>query len=184
MQFETERLILRRPSMLDAPRIQQLAGQYEVAATTLNIPHPYPDGAALEYLDSVTMGWETLSAFTFAVVQKNTQQFIGSISLRPQKEHKRAELGYWIGIPYWNQGYATEAAQRVIGFGFQHLGLNRIHANHFSNNPASGRVMQKIGMRYEGTLRQHYLRFGEARDILVYGILRTEWDDLRATEQA
>jgi ribosomal-protein-alanine N-acetyltransferase len=164
MQLETERLILRLPSLLDAPRVRELAGQYEVAATTLNIPHPYPEGAAEEFLNSVAMAWETLSAFTFAIVLKVDQQLIGLISLRSEKAHQRAELGYWIGLPYWNQGYTTEAARSVRTFGFEHLELNRIHSSHFINNPASGRVMQKIGMR-----------FAKAQDLVMYGLLRSDW---------
>ena len=180
MQLETERLILRRPAMCDAVRIQELAGQYEVAANTFNIPHPYPDGAAVRFLDSVTMAWENLSGFTFAIDLKTEQQLIGMVSLRPEKEQQRAELGYWIGLPYWSQGYTTEAARSVLAFGFEQLKLNRIYASHFPNNPASGRVMQKIGMTYEGTLRQHVMRFGQPRDLVFYGLLRSEWKAMQA----
>jgi RimJ/RimL family protein N-acetyltransferase len=96
-----------------------------------------------------------------------------------REEHKRAELGYWIGVPYWNHGYASEAARRVVNWGFQYLGLNRIYAQHFADNPASGRVMQKIGMQYEGTLRQPFIRLGEARDSVCYGILKDEWETMQ-----
>jgi RimJ/RimL family protein N-acetyltransferase len=88
-----------------------------------------------------------------------------------------------IGVPYWNQGYATEAAQHAVDWGFQQLGLNRIYAQHFGSNPASGRVMQKMGMKYEGTLRQHYIRFGEVQDAVCYGILRDEWQAKQRLDQ-
>jgi RimJ/RimL family protein N-acetyltransferase len=114
---------------------------------------------------------------TFALVRKADQNFIGMIGLHVREDHKRGEVGYWIGLPYWNQGYATEAAQRIVDFGFGQIGLNRIHAQHFASNPASGRVMQKIGMKHEGVLRQHFIRFDETRDAVCYGILRDEWEN-------
>ncbi len=72
--------------------------------------------------------------------------------------------------------YVTEAARAVINFGFEKLSLHRIQATHFGNNPASGRVMQKVGMLYEGCRRQHTLKWGEYRDIKLYGILRYDWE--------
>lgn len=181
MQLETQRLILRPPSMLDAPRIRELAGDYEVAKGTLNIPHPYPEGAAEAFIDGVRSAWEKLSDCSFAAIRKADQALVGMIGLHMQEEHKRAELGYWIGVAYWKQGYATEAARCVLDWGFQTLGLNRIHAHHFAGNPASGRVMQKIGMKYEGVLRQHLFRFGEAHDVVCYAILRSEWETMQST---
>ena len=91
------------------------------------------------------------------------------------REHEKAELGYWIGKPYWNNGYASEAAISVLKFGFEDLDLRRIHAHHLSRNPVSGRVLQKIGMQHEGHLRQHILKWGKYEDIDMYGILKTEF---------
>ena len=87
----------------------------------------------------------------------------------------RAELGYWIGKPYWGQGYCTEAARATLDFGFEQLGLNRIFAHHFARNPASGRVMQKIGMTREGRLRQHVKKWDAFEDLELYGILKDHW---------
>ena len=83
-------------------------------------------------------------------------------------------MGYWIGVPYWNKGYCSEAAKALIGYGFDELGLNRVFAEHMVRNPASGRVMEKAGMTYEGTLRQHVKKWDRYEDLKVYGILRTE----------
>ena len=95
-------------------------------------------------------------------------------------EHDHAELGYWIGVPYWGAGYATEGARAVMQFGFETLSLNRIFASHFSRNPASGRVLQKIGMRYEGTLRRHLKKWDEYIDLECYGVLRSEFQSFSA----
>ena len=95
-----------------------------------------------------------------------------------QTADERAELGYWVGKPFWGQGYCTEAAQAVIAYGFQTLGLNRIQAHHFGRNPASGRVMQKLGMRYEGLERQYHKKWGQFEDGLGYAILREDFGGL------
>ena len=78
-------------------------------------------------------------------------------------------------MPYWNNGYGTEAVQAVLKYGFEVLGLNRIHAKHFKRNPASGRILQKIGMKYEGCQRQHFKKWDNFEDIELYGILRSEY---------
>jgi len=98
----------------------------------------------------------------------------GGLGLHPQPQHRTAELGYWIGVPYWRKGYATEASSAVVRYGFERLNLNRIFAHHFKRNPASGRVLQKIGMRHEGCLRQAVIKWGEYIDLEMYAILREE----------
>jgi RimJ/RimL family protein N-acetyltransferase len=113
-------------------------------------------------------------SLTFAIVLRADQALMGAIGLQIHQQHGRAELGYWIGRPYWNHGYCTEAARAVVQYGFDGLGLQRIHASFMTRNPASGRVMQKIGMTAEGRLRQHVQKWGSFEDIAVYGILRRE----------
>jgi RimJ/RimL family protein N-acetyltransferase len=86
--------------------------------------------------------------------------------------HRRAELGYWIGRPFWGRGYATEAARAMLDFGFGSMGLNRIFAHHMRDNPASGRVLANIGMTREGVLSQHILKWDQFRDVVLYGLTR------------
>jgi [ribosomal protein S5]-alanine N-acetyltransferase len=88
-------------------------------------------------------------------------------------------LGYWIGKPYWGRGFCTEAARAVLRYAFTELGLNRVHAYHFHHNPASGRVLQKIGMTHEGLLRQHVKKWGQFIDNELYSILRSEFENTR-----
>ena len=78
-------------------------------------------------------------------------------------------------MAYWGKGYATEAAREMLGYGFESLGLHRIFATCFPHNPASGRILKKIGMQYEGCQRQHLLKWGQFVDSELYGILRREW---------
>ncbi|HEX7708287.1 MAG TPA: GNAT family protein, partial [Thermoanaerobaculia bacterium] len=86
-----------------------------------------------------------------------------------------AELGYWVGVPFWGRGYASEAAAEVIRFGFEDCGMHRIYGCHYARNPASGRILEKVGMTREGTFRQHILKWGEYLDVVYYGLLREEW---------
>lgn len=173
----TERLLLRAFTLDDAPALQRLVNSREVALNTLRIPFPYPDGEAERWISTHD---DTKGDHVFAVTLRNTAEFIGCVGLHVKADHGHAELGYWIGVPYWGRGYATEAAAAVVRFGFETLPLNRIFANHFSRNAMSGRVLQKIGMRHEGTLRQHLKKWDEYVDLECYGILRSDYRALRA----
>ena len=165
----TARLTLRPLTLDDAPAVQTLAGAYEVALNTLLVPHPYPEGAAEEWISKN-------DPHTFAI---DDGQLVGAMGL-VMKGDEMAELGYWIGVPFWNRGYASEAARAIIRYGFGECALHRIFAGHFARNPASGRVMAKAGMTLEGTLRQHVKKWGEYLDVSYYGILRDEWLSTRS----
>ncbi len=111
-----------------------------------------------------------------AIMLRGDGRQIGGIGLRIEQEHQRAELGYWLGVPYWGQGYATEAAREMLRCGFEGLGLHRIFASHFGHNPASGKILKKIGMRHEGCQREHLRKWGQFVDSELYGILRPGWE--------
>jgi RimJ/RimL family protein N-acetyltransferase len=168
--LHTFRLILRPFTPVDAPAVQRLAGAAQVADTTLNIPHPYEDGMAEAWIATHAGAFAQRESVVFAIALP-TEPLIGAISLRLELHHRRAELGYWIGLPFWGHGYATEAARETVDYGFEALTLNRIHATHLLRNPASGRVMEKIGMRCEGTHRQHVWKNGQFEDLVRYAIL-------------
>lgn len=173
--LETERLILRPFSLEDAAEVQRLAGDRAVADTTLNIPHPYEDGMAQEWIAKHQPEAAEGKCVTFAITSKADGCLIGAVSLAGMVSGHQAELGYWIGCDYWNQGYCTEAGEAVLRCGFTMLGLARIHSCHFGRNPASGRVLRKLGMQREGLRRQHVKKGEKLEDLEVYGILRSEW---------
>lgn len=173
--LETERLQLRQLELSDAPIVQRLAGDPAIAATTLTIPHPYTLDAAEAWIQGTQEGFKRGDDYVFALVRKTDGEFIGVMEISPEREHKRAELGYWVARSQWGQGYATEAARRLIRFGFEELKLNRIYATYFTHNPASARVMQKAGMTFEGVRRQHILKNGQFIDLGEYAILREEY---------
>ncbi|MBI2847682.1 MAG: GNAT family N-acetyltransferase [Chloroflexi bacterium] len=174
--LETERLILRLFTLDDAPEIYRLLQERDVADTLLNVPHPYEKGMAEQWIGAQQEAFGKRQSVNFAIVHKEEGFLIGSVSLgNINRAHGNAELGYWVGKPYWNQGYCTEAARAVLGYGFATLGLNRIYARHMTRNPASGRVMQKLGMKHEGTLRQDRKKWGKFEDFEICGILRSEY---------
>jgi [ribosomal protein S5]-alanine N-acetyltransferase len=178
--LETERLILRRPELTDAPAIQVLAAEYDIAKNLLQMPHPYPEGGAASWINSAheaeREGGDAMKDFSFAITRKADGEYIGSMGIHLDPENQRAEIGYWIGKPYWGQGYASEAAKRLLQFGFDVLKLNRIYARCFSENIGSERVMQKIGMQYEGLLRQEIYKWGQYIDLKMYAMLRSDYD--------
>ncbi len=176
--LRTLRLTLRRYEPEDAPALHALVSDRRIAATTLNIPHPYPEDGALTFILLAHKRAASGEAYSFAIVRREDGALLGGIGLRPRRA-LQAELGYWVGVPYWGQGYASEAARRMIAFGFDDLGLNRIYASYFGSNPASARVLQKAGMVYEGAMRGHILKWGEYLDLGFYAILRADYEEQR-----
>jgi len=173
--LRTRRLFLRPFELSDGEDLRRLAGDRAIADTTLQIPHPYEVGMAEEWILTQRPRFEAGEQVVFAVVLRESDQLIGAMGLVIEGKFRRAELGYWIGRPYWRNGYCTEAAQAVLEYGFRSLNLNRIHAYHFKRNPASGRVMQKLGMKHEGSAPQHVMKWGVFEDVELYGILRSGW---------
>ncbi len=171
--LQTRRLILRPFSLDDAPEVQRLAGAPEVADTTLNVPHPYAENLAEAWITGHVARFAAGEGVNYAITLRDTGTLIGSISLIVTRRHRRAELGYWLGVPYWSQGYTTEAAGTLVDYGFHTRGLNKITASHFTRNPASGRVMEKLGMTREGLLPQHVWKNDRFEDMAVYGLLNT-----------
>jgi ribosomal-protein-alanine N-acetyltransferase len=174
-RIKTERLILRGFRLPDATRISRLAGEFEIADTTLRIPHPYEKKIAEQWISEHRRKYEEGESIHLAIILNENRKLIGSISLMHiNRKHLHAEMGYWIGKEYWNHGYATEAGLAVIRYGFENLGLNRIHAHCFSRNQASARVLKKMGMSHEGTLQEHIRKWDKFEDIEMFAILRSE----------
>jgi len=103
--LETKRLILRPFRLNDAPAVQELAGERDIADTTMNIPHPYEDGMAEDWIGGHEPGYEDEKIATFAIVLRDCAELVGAIGLQIDRGLNKAELGYWIGKPFWNLGY-------------------------------------------------------------------------------
>lgn len=171
-QIETARLHLRALAPADAKTVQRLAGEREVAMTTANIPHPYPDGMAESWIPTHADLWRERRALVLGITLKATGELVGCIGLHFEPLHERAELGYWIGRPYWGRGYASEAARALVEYGFHVLGLRRIQAHYMAHNPASGRVMEKAGLAREGRSPSAMKKDGCFVDLVFHGAVR------------
>jgi ribosomal-protein-alanine N-acetyltransferase len=172
----TDRTVLRSFTLDDAPAVCALAGDAAMSATTLNLPHPYPEEAAVVWIATHAGAAASGDGFTWAITHGAHRTLLGAISLNVTPRHARAELGYWLGVPFWNMGYMTEAARRIVTFGFADLGLHRVESSCFPRNPASARVMEKAGLRYEGLLRGYIHKDKSFEDVLIYARLQTDID--------
>ncbi|MDG2014924.1 MAG: GNAT family N-acetyltransferase [Pirellulaceae bacterium] len=170
----TERLTMRPFWEADAEQVQSLLQCREIAANTISIEHPYPAGAARIWINTHQKKWQGSEAAIFAICENtNTHTPVGAIGLEINAKHENAELGYWIGESWWGRGYCTEAAQALVDFGFSTLGLKKIHAHFMAKNPASGRVLRKIGMEKEGHMKSHIKKWGIFEDVIFFGTVRS-----------
>lgn len=148
--LHTERLILRSFTLEDAADVQHLANDPDMASTTDEIEYPYEDGEAEEWIQWCQKCFANGERVNFAVTLRTDGTLIGKVGLvfLTYKTRASAELGYWIGKSYWNKGYCTEAAKAAVAYGFSEHNIDLIYAYYFKRNPASGRVLEKIRMRY------------------------------------
>lgn len=172
-QRQTARLRLRSFLPDHAPLVQLLAGERRVAETTAAIPHPYPPGAAMQWIDTHAAAWAAKTELSCAIVRLADDALVGAVGLRLDVQQRAAELGYWIGLPYWGSGYATEAARAMLELAFTDLKLTRVQAHYLLRNPASGRVLHKIGLREEQ--RKSATVRDAVQEIAVCAISRAQW---------
>jgi RimJ/RimL family protein N-acetyltransferase len=177
--IETDRIKLRKPGISDIPKIMEYANNPRIAEMTLNIPHPYEAKDAIAWLQMANEGFEDQSHFVFGICLLDGDEFIGGIGLNIEQKFNRAELGFWLAEPFWNQGYMTEAVIEVLAFGFDKLKLNKIYATHFWGNPASGKVMAKNGMIKEAELKEHIRKDDEYKSLIQYRVTRREFEEMR-----
>ncbi|MDX1582802.1 MAG: GNAT family protein [Thermoanaerobaculia bacterium] len=175
--LETDRLILRSLTESDVTRMTELAGDWDIAARTLSLPHPYDEADAREFLERARERQNSGEGATFGIVERTSGRFIGCCGIELVKIHRCGELGYWIGKPYWNRGFASEAVGRLISWSFSTLGIEKITARVFDGNHASSRVLKKVGMEREGYMKKHLVKWGERRDVEQWGLLAEEWSD-------
>ncbi|MEA4863017.1 MAG: GNAT family N-acetyltransferase [Victivallaceae bacterium] len=172
--LETERLVLSQCEATDLEPMYNLAKQPELTRYMLWEYHKNIDETR-KFLNMLLTGYPIGNCQIWAIRRKD-HSFIGLIDINGTSErHSNTGVGYWLGMPYWNNGYMTEALNAVIKFSFEVLDLNRVQAEHVTDNPASGRVMQKCGMKFEGVLRQHLYAHNRFHDCKMYSILQEEW---------
>lgn len=174
--FNTERLYIREYKKEDLDVFLHVIRQPEIYATTYGIPKEYSRARGKRWLKTIKRNKFYGTAFEFAVFLKSENKYIGNVGLiNISPLHNKADISYYIDIEYMNKGYAAEAASEMLRYGFEELGYNKISGVCMNCNPASRRVMEKIGMVYEGTLRGDMLKDGAYYDIDRLSIMRTEY---------
>ena len=160
-KIETRRLALRAPAFSDAPRLAILANDLGVARMTTRLPHPYTRGDAEGFLARMAaIDYRREAVFA---VEHEDEGVIGLIGMHPTGQFG-PEIGYWLGRPYWGRGLATEAANGLLGWIKTERRAKAVISGHFTDNPASGRVLQKVGFLYTGVIEP---RYSTARDAVV-----------------
>lgn len=154
-QYETKRLRLRPFTKKDAEAMFQNWASDDEVTKYLTWPAHKSVEVSLEYICCCILGYDDLAFYQWGIELKDTQELIGNISVVTVNDAiDSLELGWVIGRKYWGNGYMPEAAAKVLDILFEEVGANCVYARHDVNNPKSGRVMQKIGMKFEGILRQ------------------------------
>jgi len=156
MPLDTARLHLRRPVELNADSIISIAGDWEIARRLARVPHPYSEADVRFFLNHVVP-----KEPTWAILWRQTRELIGMISLAPAPDGRSAELGYYIARDHWNRGVATEAALAVTVVGFASFGYLKLTSGYHADNPASGRVLAKLGFTVVGTSSRPCLADGK-----------------------
>lgn len=172
----TKRLLLRPFCLYDVKNYFRLATHPEVLKGT-DMPHDLEETAVREWVAAHPEYWQHRRELFLLITSLETREIIGSVSLFTHERHNKAELGYWITYPAWGQGYATEATQEMVKFAFETMHLHRLEANHLLRNPDSGHVLEKLGFKYEGILRQAYLKDKSYEDLKYYGLLQSEYKE-------
>ena len=174
--FETPRLYIREYKTSDINDYLRVVRQQEVYATTYGIPKDYPKSRAKKWFKFIKNNIKTMQSFEFGMFLKENDQYIGNVGLiNVSMEHNHADISYFIDTGLKNQGFTTEAAVEMLSFGFEKLGFEKISGRCMSINYASRRIMAKIGMKFEGTLREDLLKDGVYYDMDHLSILKNEY---------
>jgi len=182
--IHAEGLVFRPATLADADAIVPLANDRGVSDNLLTMPFPYTRADAIAWLEKSIKSNEEGKSTGFLITrprrasgfaaESSDAEILGAVGCVFEPTHRRGEMGYWLGRPFWGKGYATIAARVLIRHIFSTTDLQRVHATHYIGNEASGRVMEKAGMRREGLLRGYTLKNGINRDVVMYAILRAD----------
>lgn len=169
----TDRLVLRLFQESDAPAVTRMCNNYNLYKSTLNLPYPYSIEDALGWIALHQENYKSDRFYEFAVTDKESGELYGAVALSNNQKFSNGEIAYWIGEEFWGKGFATEAAQAVVDFAFRVKAYHKVYARYFISNPASGKVMQKLGMKEEGILMEQVKKEGRFEDLVCYGIINS-----------
>jgi ribosomal-protein-alanine N-acetyltransferase len=177
MPFElrTERFLLRDLALTDFDAVHPYGADLDVVRYQDWGPNEEADTRAFLERSAASARVEPRAAYELAVVELSTNTLLGSVGLYVNEPHRQGMIGYCLAKHAWGRGVATEAARAVLGFGFENLRLHRMWAGCDPDNARSRRVLEKLGMRQEGHLRESVFVRTEFRDRIIYGILQREY---------
>lgn len=160
-----------------AESVQRLASHPEIVANT-TLPEPYPENGAEQWIEHLLPRRKAGKEVAFAVINAEGE-LVGVTGLDNVRDNI-AEIGYWVGKPYWNQGYATAAVRKTIRFAFEELGLGGVFARPLQDNTPSRRVLEKIGFE-EGPLETHeHPKWDKGDKVVRFGLSRSQLSEISA----
>ncbi|MCL2753443.1 MAG: GNAT family N-acetyltransferase [Defluviitaleaceae bacterium] len=168
--IKTDRLILRKAKPEDAADLLEYASDPEVTQTLIWAGLSTFEEA---YASIFNHYWSAPGKWVIEL--KESGKMIGGIDIILKPSHSKASFGYALNRHFWGKGYMGEALDAIVKLCFEKLQLNRVEARHYTNNPASGRVMEKAGMKYEGTAKQAEMVKGKLQDVVFYGVTREDY---------
>ena len=169
VEIRTERLFLRPLAITDAGRIRVLCGDFAVARWLARVPHPYPEGEAERFIRTQL----DVDARAWAIELADQPGLIGIIGI--DGPAGRQNLGYWLGVPYWGRGYASEAARAVVDWAFRHAGVDGLVSGAFEGNGASLRIQEALGFRVTGRRMMPCLSLGTERQHVDTALELADW---------
>lgn len=179
------RVYLRSLLLTDAERIAKLANDYDIAYNISewgSFPNPYTREDAVDFISRAEIACADKTGFTFGICLKDTDELAGACGLNSVNyKNRRCEIGYWIGRDYQKKGYAFGAVGLLVEFAFQKLGMNRVYAITFLFNTGSSALLERLGFKREGVLRQDVFHKDRFENNLLFSVLREEREDNQIT---
>ncbi|MGA7997843.1 MAG: GNAT family N-acetyltransferase [Bradyrhizobium sp.] len=172
--LETERLMLRRPTLADVKAIARLADDRRIAENTRRLPHPYSQDHAIEFVRGTADG----DRGTVFLIE-NSHTPIGMVGI-DWREPEAPELGYWLGVEHWGQGFGTEAARAVIDFTFEEFDVEQLMAGARVSNPSSRNILEKCGFQWSGVELHRFEALGSSTPVDCFRLSRGVWSSLKS----
>ena len=170
--LETERLTLRRPTLADVKAITRLANDRRIAENTRRLPHPYSQDHAVDFVRTMADTRDT------AFLIENNFAPIGMVGIS-WSENDAPELGYWLGVEHWGQGFATEAARAIIDYFFEEFDCEHLYAGARVTNPSSRNVLEKCGFQWSGVELHRFEALGSSTPVDRFRLSRSVWSSLK-----
>ena len=170
--LETERLTLRRPTLADVKAIARLANDRRIAENTRRLPYPYLQDHAVEFVRALGGGRATV----FLI--ENNHSPLGMVGI-DWREQDAPELGYWLGVEHWGQGFGTEAARAVIDFHFEEFDAEHLISGARVANPSSRNILEKCGFQWSGVELHRFEALGSSTPVDCFRLSRSVWSSLK-----